>query len=486
MGIKIHLIKIVLNNIVLYYKRKILILRTKLNITIYEILKIMFRVIQYIGNQELLKMPKTLFVCSKRAPIATYERIFGWVESLTEKDVVVCCNTTELEMEVMKSLVVNHVPTVLVVMNRFREENNVQIQKALREKRMLVVVMEQTDKKRWSPKDRNEFLINKIADHIVGGYIDKRGSLFPMLVGKKNLKALTHNLVSDFDTKPDKSYQRWTVEEDKTLLRMFYEDYSIHEIKKKLNRTYAAAIERIHALTMSEDVLKGREFEEYILELLDIKKGKYILREWRGDKTMGDVSPENNSYPDFLIEEVDTKRSIAIECKWRKSLNHAVTINLFSPERLTFYHEFSQEKNLPVFIVLGIGGEPCEPDDVYIIPLKSVSFELIQSKKTPNVLVNEPSQLKPFKRTNAYTPLCFNEFPSEDLKPKETSSQKQSSNYIIEKQKDYPNAYKPWTPSEEKALVLLYKKRKSTEELSKCFGRKKGAIRSRLGKLGFK
>lgn len=91
----------------------------------------MFHTIQYIGNKELLKRKKTLFVCSKRAPWGTYERIFGWVESLTEKDVVVCCNTSELEVEVMKSLVVNQVPTILVVMNRFREENNVQIQKAL-------------------------------------------------------------------------------------------------------------------------------------------------------------------------------------------------------------------------------------------------------------------------------------------------------------------------------------------------------------------
>lgn len=79
----------------------------------------MFRVIQQIGNKELLQKEKTLFVCSKRAPITTYEKIFGWVESLTEKDVVICCNTTELEQEVMKSLVVNRVPTILVVMNRF-------------------------------------------------------------------------------------------------------------------------------------------------------------------------------------------------------------------------------------------------------------------------------------------------------------------------------------------------------------------------------
>ena len=371
----------------------------------------MFHTIQYIGNKKLLRREKTLFVCSKRAPCGTYERIFGWVESLTEKDVVVCCNTSELEVEVMKSLVVNQVPTILVVMNRFREENNMQIQRALAEGRMLIVVMEQTNKRRWSPRDRNAFLIEKV-EHIVGGYIDKYGSLFPLLVGKTNVKALTHNLISDIAAEPDNSYQRWTVGEDKTLLRMYYEDMGIHAIKKRLNRTYLAVRERIRAITMPEDVLKGREFEEFVLELLDVKSGKLLLKEWRGDKTMGDVFPKNNSYPDFLIEEVETKHNVAIECKWRKFLNHSAMMDLFSPEQLTAYQEFSEERDLPVFIFLGIGGEPCEPEDIYIIPLEKATFVMTPSKTNPNALVYEPSQLKPFKRTNINAPLCFDEFSS--------------------------------------------------------------------------
>ena len=84
-------------------------------------------------------------MCSKRAPTATYEKIFGWVESLTEKDVVMCCDTTELEQEVMKSLLVNEVPTILVVMNRFTDKYNVQIMKALEEERILILVLERDE-----------------------------------------------------------------------------------------------------------------------------------------------------------------------------------------------------------------------------------------------------------------------------------------------------------------------------------------------------
>jgi len=371
---------------------------------------IMFHIIQQIGNKELLQKEKTLFVCSKRAPIATYGKIFSWVESLTEKDVVTCCNTTELEQEVMKSLVVNRVPTILVVMNKFKGENNIQIQKALAEKRMLIVVLKQTNKKRWSPKDRNEFLINTMASHIIGGYINKYGSLFPLLAGKTNFNALTHNLVSNIAAETDRNYQRWTVGEDKTLLRMFYEDYSIHEIKKELNRSYIAVRERIRAITMPEDLLKGREFEEFVLELLDVKNGKHLLKEWRGDKTMGSVSPESNSYPDLPVEDAETKLLIAIECKWRNHLNDASMKDLFLSERLSTYRDFSKEKDLPVFIVLGIGGSPSDPENLYIIPLDKASFEQTTNHSNPSVLLYEPSQLNPFKRSSIDTPLCFDEF----------------------------------------------------------------------------
>ena len=445
----------------------------------------MFRAIQYIGNQELLKRRKTLFVCSKRAPMATYEKIFGWVESLTEKDVVMCCDTTELEQEVMKSLLVHEVPTILVVMNRFREENNIQIQKALAEGRLLIVVMEQTDKKRWSPRDRNFYLINQVADHIVGGYIDKYGSLFPLLVGKKNLEALTHNLVSDIAAEPDNLYQRWTVGEDKTLLRMYYEDMSIHEIKKQLGRTYAAIRQRIRAITMPEDVMKGREFEEFVLELLDVKNSKHILKEWRGDKTLGEISPENNSYPDFIVEEVETKRSIAIECKWRQKLTSVTMMELFASDSLITYRQFAEESHLPVFIVLGIDGDPCEPNNIYIIPLEKAFFNLTPDKKDPSKLVCEPSQLNAFKRAVPDAPLCFDEFRTETFIPSQTSKEQQP-NYIVEARKEHPNAYKPWTSSDDEQLTRLFQEGKSTQELCNIFGRKQGGIRSRLQKLGLR
>jgi hypothetical protein len=49
----------------------------------------------------------------------------------------------------------------------------------------------------------------------------------------------------------------------------------------------------------------------------------------------------------------------------------------------------------------------------------------------------------------------------------------------------YPRAYKPWTPAEERELVLRFHRGIKVHELGKYFQRQPGAIRSRLWILGF-
>lgn len=78
-----------------------------------------------IGNDKLMERDKTLFICSKRTPINLYEYVFRWVDSLTKDDCIACFNSTEMEAEVLKALLVAKIPTVLFVMNRFTDVNNI-------------------------------------------------------------------------------------------------------------------------------------------------------------------------------------------------------------------------------------------------------------------------------------------------------------------------------------------------------------------------
>ena len=350
------------------------------------------KVINKIGNETLLNREKSLFLCSKHAPYSIYDRVFGWVDSLTTDDCVICFNSSELEDEVMRALLVNQVPTILVVMNRFTDKYNVQIEKAINEERMLILEL-QRDEPRGAgqtPRLRNQFIM-QMAQHIVCGYVNKNGSIFSILAGAKDVLYLDQeNMIIAAEPLIAPSHQRWKVWEDKILLRMFYEDMGLHAIKKRLLRTYISVRTRIRAITLPEEVLKGREFEDFVLELFDLNETKtYSLLEWRGDKSLGEIRPVSNTYPDFVFEykEGRRKKKFAVECKWRASIPKRFTQPLFEPEQIIRYQEYAVEKAQNVFIILGVGGEPSMPEELYLITNDAISQ--IQSK---------PSLLKQFKR----------------------------------------------------------------------------------------
>ena len=302
------------------------------------------QIIKIIGNRELMEREKTLFLCSKHTPIGLYEYVFRWVDGLMERDCIACFNSTEMEAEVLKALLVAKVPTVLFVMNRFTDVNNRQIERALQENRILIVVLKRDEPrgKGLTPRLRNEFVLSQ-CQHVVCGYVNKNGSVFSLLAGRQNVQRLIDDSVYAMAAEPEVRHERWTVVQDKVLLRMFYEDMGIHAIHKQLQRSYASIYQRTHTMTMPETVLKGREFEDFVLELFNVREdGDFVLKEWQGDKTLGEVCPENNRYPDFVFACKDG--NFAVECKWRERIGKNLGKDLFPSDKLAIYQQFADER----------------------------------------------------------------------------------------------------------------------------------------------
>ncbi len=330
------------------------------------------QIIAQIGNRKLMEREKTLFLCSKRTPIELYKHVFRWTDSLTQKDCIACFNSTELESEVVKALLVARIPVVLFVMNCHTDRNNMQIELALSEKRMLIVVLRRDEPtgKGQTPRLRNEYVMT-LCRHVVCGYVDKNGSVFPILAGMKNVDMLIDGEDCTRAAETSHRLERWTVAQDKMLLRMYYEDMGIHAIHKQLKRSYAAVQLRIRAITQPEDMLKGREFEDFVLSLFDLgKDGPLVLEEWQGDKNLGPLKPENNSYPDFVFRY--GQEHFALECKWRRELRRDIGRGLFPKRTVERYNTFSAGRGIPVSIVLGVGGEPSWPESLYLVPLEAV------------------------------------------------------------------------------------------------------------------
>ena len=357
------------------------------------------RIINKIGNEQLLEREKTLFLCSKHTSYNIYPIIFDWVENLYETDCVMCFKTTEMEFEVMTSLLVHKVPTILVVMKRFTDVYNLQIEMALKEGRMLILVLERDEPRGagQTPRLRNEFVVN-MADKIVCGYVNSNGSIFSLLAGRKNVEYLLNRDTQMAAEELGKKNYRWTVGEDKTLLRMFYEDLGVHEIHKRLRRSYLSIKNRISSITLPEQLLKGREFEDFVLtELLGIGSNGNTMKllEWRGDKSIAGVFPESNSYPDFVIS-LDHRKKVALECKWRKKLPTSLKKEVFSPERIELFKSYSDDTSISIWFIIGVGGEPSAPELLYQVPLSAVDYILSKKQSIVEFLCNDSLTIDDF------------------------------------------------------------------------------------------
>ena len=131
-------------------------------------------------------------------------------------------------------------------------------------------------------------------------------------------------------------------------------------------------------MTISDEALKGREFEDYVVAFFDLPHNeKLTLKEWRGDKILPGVYPENNSAPDliFLYDE----QPFAVECKWRSHMPREIEKELLPPDRQRFFLQYAKAHSLHVYLLVGIGGLPSDPDKLYFAPVsESLSITTFQ------------------------------------------------------------------------------------------------------------
>ena len=240
------------------------------------------------------------------------------------------------------------------------------------------------------------------------------------------------------------------------LLRMFYEDMGIHAIHKTINRPYSTIYNRIKSLTMNDEVLKGREFEDYVVDFFDLPHNKKLtLKDWRGDKTLPGIYPENNSAPDLVFSY--DGHPFAIECKWRSYMPKDIEKEVLPSTRQCFFQQYT----MPVYLFLGIGGLPTDPDKLYLAP---VTESLSVTSLLQNEIGNSSDILQRIQLAE--------------------SKQKNIPKTILDLWKAHPNAYKPWYREDDELLAKLRKEGKTVKDLSILFQRSPDGIRSRLHKLG--
>jgi hypothetical protein len=141
-----------------------------------------------------------------------------------------------------------------------------------------------------------------------------------------------------------------------------------------LDKAVKKATEVYEVLTEDEASSKGNDFEKYVADLFN--KDYFSIVEWTSDiarKRDQFVEADNN--PDLVVRYQDKKRNekFAVECKFRSDLYQG-KLQWSKPDQLKRYRQYAEENSIPVFIVIGLGGEPDNPERMFCIPLEEAKY----------------------------------------------------------------------------------------------------------------
>jgi len=141
---------------------------------------------QTLDNIELLKLPKTAFLCSRKAPASVVLKCYDWAIEQREKGVCVISGFhSQIEKDVLHYLLKGQQPIILALARGLKEKIEPQFVKPLEQGRLLIISPFDKSVKRvteQTAETRNKMMID-LADSITVGYISKGGKLEMLLKG---------------------------------------------------------------------------------------------------------------------------------------------------------------------------------------------------------------------------------------------------------------------------------------------------------------
>ncbi len=140
----------------------------------------MLEIIAYLGNTELLKLPKTAFLCSRKVPASVVLKCYDW--AIAQREAGKCIVSgfhSQLEKDVLHYLLKGTQPIILALASGLKKRLEPELKNALNEKRLLIVTPFDKKAKRVTTETanlRNRFMA-ELADEIFVAYALPGGSI---------------------------------------------------------------------------------------------------------------------------------------------------------------------------------------------------------------------------------------------------------------------------------------------------------------------
>ena len=124
--------------------------------------------------------------------------------------------------------------------------------------------------------------------------------------------------------------------------------------------------------TTPESFKKGEAFENFVREKLFISTYYDLVAKTHNYRDNKADFVEVSMQPDYLFRDKRTKREFYVEVKFRSGFYRDKIEWCKSREQLKRYQIVNKSK--PVFLALGIGGEPNNPEYICIIPMEDIKY----------------------------------------------------------------------------------------------------------------
>ena len=155
--------------------------------------------------------------------------------------------------------------------------------------------------------------------------------------------------------------------------------------EKPVKTADKSKLEKVSSIDFDENKAKGDAFERFVVKNFD--KKYFTLQEWRSDKYVDGIYAVSNHFPDleviFNFKSKGIREAFAIECKWRKSY-YQESIEWAKDYQLKNYKDYADKLKIPVFVVIGIGGDAEKPHELYIVPLQKMKSNIISKSELTN------------------------------------------------------------------------------------------------------
>ena len=145
------------------------------------------------GNIEILKLPKTAFLCSRNIPASAVLKCYDWaIEQREKRNCIISGFHSKIEKDVFHYLLAGTQPVIMVLARGIKEKIKPELKAAIDVGRLLLIAPFENSVKRVTAEtaeQRNRFMI-EISDDIVIGYASKGGMLDSMIADVKNKRII--------------------------------------------------------------------------------------------------------------------------------------------------------------------------------------------------------------------------------------------------------------------------------------------------------